>query len=55
MEHIARMVERITVIAALTAALEMLLPEGTGKRGVEMLAGLAISLAIAGMLPGTGI
>jgi len=55
MQYIAEMVERVASIAALAAALEMLLPEGTGKQSVEMLAGLMISLAVAGLLPGLGV
>ncbi len=55
MQHIAEMVGKIASIAALAAALEMLLPEGAGKKGVELLAGLMISLAVAGLLPGLGI
>ena len=55
MERMAEMIRQIAALAVLTAAIEMLLPDGPGKRGVELLAGLAMSLAVAGLLPGVGI
>ncbi|NLF28420.1 MAG: hypothetical protein GX592_11030 [Clostridiales bacterium] len=47
MERLAEAVVRLTAICALSAALELLLPEGTKKKGVRFLFGLSATLLIA--------
>ena len=42
----------LAALAALGTALEMLLPDGAGRRDMELLIGLAMALGIASLLPG---